>query len=456
MSAINRRTAIKRLGQIAGASVATKFLSGCGSGESGPAGIHHVVTVMMENRSFDHVFGARKLVENLPVNGLSAQHLNPNMAGEMIAPYPASMSNLCIAQDPPHGWESSRDQFAQNSNNGFVISHEQHHGAGAEPLPMSYLTREQQPVSYALADNFAICDNWFSSVMGPTWPNRMYWFSGQSGGFKGNEFPEEGWPTIFSRLDDKEVSWGYYFSDIPTLGIIPGDHDLADGVTRVSSDFLDDVRSGNLPSVSFVEPAFGLNDDHPPHHPLMGQQFLSFVYTALAESPLWENTLLLITYDEHGGFYDHVTPPKVVDDRADEGFDQLGFRVPTIVAGPYVKENYVSSTQYDHTSLIAHLTEMFDLEPLTTRSQNASLLDDCIDFERLNAGRPRKPVSLPKINFSTDDLTPNCVRGGGALPVSPVVEAVEAGKIDSRFDYRKDNPEYGKAIYRYLKDRDLV
>jgi phospholipase C len=160
--------------------------------------------------------------------------------------------------------------------------------------------------------------------------------------------------------------------------------------------------------VTIIDPGFALNDDHPPHHPGLGQQFIAAVYQALATSPLWQNILFVVTYDEHGGFFDHVAPPKTADDRAADGFDQLGFRVPTMVIGPYVKPGYVSSVQYDHTSSLKHIETMFDLEPLTARDAAASDLSDAIDAERLAAGDFAPPITLPVVELDAETIDPAC------------------------------------------------
>src|SRR5262249_33550377 len=138
------------------------------------------------------------------------------------------------------------------------------------------------------------------------------------------------------------------------------------------TEFLDDAAAGRLPPVVYIEPAYNNNDDHPPVHPINGQELIAAVYTALARSPQWKNCLLAVTYATDGGFFDHVSPPKAVDGRASLGFDQLGFRVPTLVAGPYVKEGLVSSLVYDHTSALRELELVFALDPLTQRSAAAN------------------------------------------------------------------------------------
>src|SRR6185503_16337667 len=171
---MRRRTAIKTLGALGAAAAAPRFLTGFGDNDGGPvlpAGIDHIVVLMMENRSYDHYFGSRSLVEGLPGDGLRPGASNKNGAGDEVAIYPAG--EVCIA-DPPHGWSSSRTQFDDGACDGFVLAYENSYGTDVPPDSMSYLVRDNLPVSYALADAYTICDRWFSSVLGPTWPNRMY------------------------------------------------------------------------------------------------------------------------------------------------------------------------------------------------------------------------------------------------------------------------------------------
>ena len=207
-----------------------------------------------------------------------------------------------------------------------------------------------------------------------------------------------------------------------------------------------------LPSVSFVEPAFTANDDHPPHHPMLGQAFLGSVYAALAASPQWDSCLLIVTYDEAGGLFDHVPPPRAVDDRAEQGFDQLGFRVPTVVAGPYVKRGHVSSVVRDHTSVLAHLDRMFGLEPLTARSAAAEDLGELIDEERLAAGDPAPPAALPAVEIDESMIDDACYRARREPAHTDIERLADAGffapALDRRREVRDSLHAIGEALDR--------
>ena len=334
--------------------------------------------------------------------------------------------------DPPHGWDSSHAQFNGGAMDGFLREHQRSHPGDIDAL--QYLTRREQPASWALADNYTTCDRWFCSVMGPTLPNRAYWHTATSLGLKGNQEVLDAFssgipvPSIYNRLADRGIDWVYYHGNLPVVSLLgnPGPYAIdlgpTDGKTghvrrfgdalEMTGPFFEDAKAGKLPPVVYIDPAFGENDDHPPVHPILGQELIASIYNALAQSPQWKNILLVVTYDEHGGFYDHVAPPTTTDER--EEFRQLGFRVPTIVAGPYVKQNHVSSVQYDHTSALKHLQNAFDLEPLNERMNLANDLADCIDLERLAAGEPADPIELPAIDrYAWPTTDPRCASSGG-------------------------------------------
>jgi phospholipase C len=261
------------------------------------------------------------------------------------------------------------------------------------PMPdevMGYYDRSTLPISYALADNYALCERWFASVMGPTWPNRYHVHLATSNGMKTND-AVTGLPSIFDRLDDKGVSNIYYSSNLPfTLT-----YGKTEGVQMVA-DFFTACAAGTLPSFCMVEPTltFGAtigNDDHPPADITMGQAFLSTIVAALSASPLWNKCLLIVTYDEHGGFFDHVAPPTTYDDIPE--FEQLGFRVPGILVGPFVRRGCAISTQFDHVSIVSTVTKRFGLEPLNMRVTMTNDLSTCIDPNFLDD--PQPPATIP-------------------------------------------------------------
>ena len=463
-----------------------RVLPGCGSSDDGPVGITTYVYLMLENRSYDHYLGARSF-EGLEGDGQQNAKPMPNMAGTMVAPFEAEDDRNAPAAavcdpDPPHGWDAAHASFDSGACDGFVQQHQLDHSNGNLVEPQKYMTRKNIPITWALADEYTVCDRWFCSVMGPTLPNRAYWHTGTSFGINNNgevldKFAAVPVPTIYNRLEDAGVDWCYYFGSIAVVSLLanPGPYaiDLGpnDGTGKVRrfgdaklgvGQFFKDCEAGTLPPVVYIDPGFGFNDDHPPVHPILGQELVASVYTALAKSPQWKNVLLVITYDENGGYADHVPPPTSDDDTLArfgvDGFQQLGFRVPTLVIGPYAKQSYVSSVVYDHTSALKHLANTFGLETLTARMGAAMDLSDCIDMERLAAGNPADPITLPVIDSAEYPfMDAACVPAGGFKPGhhadDPISEYADAhpGTWTGYADARDDVPEMIQHIRDFLQ-----
>ena len=473
---MRRRDALKRMGGLAAAAGMAKFLPGCNDGDPDrPVGITTYVYLMMENRSYDHWFGARSRFEGKEGDGFSASMMMPDASGALVAPYAPPGRDASCVLDPPHGWDAAHNSFNGGLMDGFLKEHQADHPGSNEAL--QYLTREQVPVSYALADAYTSCDRWFCSVMGPTLPNRAYWHAASSFGLKVNNEVLNKFgagvpiPTIYNRLEDKGVDWAYYYGNLAVVSLLgkegPYKVDLGpnDGTGHIrrfgdallgAGQFFEDAAAGVLPPVVYIDPAFGENDEHPPVHPILGQELIASIYTALANSPQWNNIMLVITYDENGGFFDHVPPPTTVDDTEAQfgipGFEQMGFRVPTIVAGPYVKQNYVSSVVYDHTSALKHLQDTFDLETLNPRMAAANNLMDCIDLERLAAGDPAPPVEIPLVDRTQwPTMAERCMSSGSFRQVDPITEWAEANPNGflPEFDLRGQTNNH-QMIYDYL------
>lgn len=484
---INRRQAIKRLGGLAGMAALPKFLSGC-SDEDGPVGITTYVYLMLENRTYDHVLGARKMLEGKPGDGLTAGMTLPDLNGNPVPFYePTSViEQMCVGHDPDHGWDGSRVQWHGGANDEFLRHHQQEFGAGADEV-MQYLTRTQQPITWALADAYTSCDRWFSSIMGPTLPNRFYWHAATSCGFRSNDVLSNvsnvSVPSIYHSLKEANVEWAYYYGSLPVVSALanfappyslPADY-VGARVKRFGDsevglgDFFTDAKNGRLAPVTYIDPFFYLNDDHPPAHPIMAQALIAAIYTALAKGPQWKNIMFVITYDEHGGFHDHVSPPKTADDTAEKfgldgapfdpannpalDFDQLGFRVPAMVIGPYAKQGYVSSVQYDHTSALKHLGTAFGLEPLNPRMAAANDLMDCIDMDRLMRGEPADPIQLPAINLADWPRDVRCESTNSLRFADPISETADKyPELFAGLDLRADHQPYLNSIKKFLEE----
>ena len=348
------------------------------------APIDTLVVLMLENRSFDHHFGALPGVDGVLGKDLS----NPRGAGgEPVAPY--HLDDACTEKDLDHSFTGSHEQFDDGRNDGFVTA--------SGEVAMGYREPADLPFTSALAAEFTVCDRWFCSVLGPTFPNRHYLHSGTADGRTRNVIEAFPKPSIWNRLEEAGVQWGYYYGDLPFLGLYPDVFGRGRDRGAVASleRYFRDAAAGRLPRVAFVEPVFNgpaATDDHPPHNSQFAQRFAAQVFGALASSPHWERSLFVLTYDEHGGFFDHVAPPPVVDDHAAAGFDHLGFRVPAMLAGPYVKRHFVSSVTYEHSSVPHFIEWRFGLRPMGVRDAQAANLLDALDFTKGDPTVPRLPV----------------------------------------------------------------
>lgn len=453
---LSRRDALREVIKLVGVAAAAPLINACGGSSSGALSasdllpedvpVDHVVFVMMENRTFDHYFGSLSLVEGrTDVDGLTGTEANALPDGTPVSSF--RLSNLCVT-DPPHGWSSSRNQFAEGANTGFVTEHfvdVQTPSVASEV--MGYHDRAVLPFYYGLADEFTLCQRWFSSVMGPTWPNRYYFHTAQSAGLRSNEILPTAIPSLYDLLDEAGISWRYYFTDLPFVALLALRNEAGNGL-RIDFDklgrygrnivpverFAADAASGNLATVSIVDPSFALADDHPPHHVHLGQAFVSSLVHSLAASPLWEKSLMLLTYDEHGGFFDHVPPPKAADERASDGFDQLGFRVPSMAIGPWVKRGQVSSEVLDHTSPLAFIQWRWGLPSLTQRDAAANRLLDVFDLARLASRKPRAAPTLPEVVVDRSQFRPYCVIGN----LTDLEIAANNGWIPPQWDRRAD------------------
>ncbi|MCH9688266.1 MAG: alkaline phosphatase family protein [Deltaproteobacteria bacterium] len=407
------------------------------------AEIDTIVVVMMENRSFDHFFGSATFLEDYAVNGLDGSESNLRLDGRPVSVFPLENLN---PEDPPHGWVSSHLQWNNGANDGFVTEHELNFADSAHEV-MGYHVRAQLPILYTLADNYVLCDNWYASVMGPTWPNRFYLNAATSAGTMTNE-PVPGLTTIWDLLQAEGISANDYYSDLAWLW--GGLSDTQQSFVLPLDEFFDAAEQGNLPAFSVVEPNYGLlpgseggNDDHPIHSIELGQVFLGSVYAALAQSAHWERCLLIITYDEHGGFYDHVSPPgNATDDVPD--FQQLGFRVPSVVIGPHVRRGCVDGTQLDHVSPIATVTRRFGLPLLNERVGQTADVSSAIDPAFL--GDPQPPAPIPVMSISVDEVMSK--RGTGQ---DELAQMLARGDIQLPPDRRHDGA--GRQVALRLLDR---
>jgi phospholipase C len=364
--------------------------------ESDP--IKHVVVLMLENRSFDHMLGGMTRVDST-VEGIdrTAPKSNSTPVNRIFTQKPGAESIILKQRDLDHEHDGTLDELGAGAApmSGFVSRFLKRYPDATDAelqQVMSYFDfgddpkDDALPALHALARSYTVCDHWFASMPGPTWPNRFFAHSGTCLGHV--LMPSKDAPqnmrlyfqeTIYDRLSDARVDWRIYHDGIPqsiVMTTLLSRFVLRRGYSKMSNFFTDaSGPAANFPEYAFIEPCyFGAdeNDQHPPADVRKGEELIAKVYNAIrANQKLWESTLLVIVYDEHGGFFDHVPPPKTVapDDRTDEfAFDRLGVRVPAILVSPWVGRT-VNKTTFDHTSLLRYLCDKWNLPPLGARMQ---------------------------------------------------------------------------------------
>lgn len=431
--------------------------------------IDHVVVVMFENRSLDTMCGwlygdgaqapAHFLPQGSPArfDGLRHDLWNPANASFFTGAPPdklpvfdqaTSFTNPVV--DPEETFAHVTYQlygpggFAESPQFpmlGFAVDY-QIVAPGKQPEIMEPYSPAQLPVLSALARNYAISDAWFCSVPSQTWPNRCFVHAGTSNGNVDNGNPPNPWdwnvPTIFQVLEEVGVHWAVY-SDaglVPSLTrtMFPNLWDpFLDGHFKGFDDFESACRAGSLGAYSFLEPSFltDPNDEHPPHDVRAGEQFLLRIWDAVSQSPKWEKTLLVITFDEHGGTYDHVLPPTgaaipdAVSHAGKDGFrfDRLGVRVPTVLVSPWIEAGTVfrspTSVPLDHTSILATLRDWLSIpagKMLTSRRvAQAPILNFVLTRESARTDKPAISAaggaSATSLDLPANDLQRSLVSG---------------------------------------------
>jgi phospholipase C len=385
---------------------------------------------MLENRSFDHMLGYMKSqIPNL--DGLDGTESNPEDASNPNSAR-VLVSNdagyLDLVADPSHWTPDVLDQIysvykcgtkppnlpAVGPNMSFVANYSYRNSNSLPPAHkiMRCFAPDKLPALTTLAREFAVCDAWYSSLPGQTWPNRMFAHAATSDGHIDNKLYDYDIDTIYHHLDDAGHSWAIYFHDIPqALALKRLRIDLFRDRFQLFQEFLSDAREGNLPNYSFIEPRYFdfafkfANDQHPNHDVSLGDVLIADVYEAVRNSPLWEQTLLLIVWDEHGGIYDHAFPdqPQVPspdgkvnrDVNPPFNFDLLGVRVPAVLISPYIPQSQVDHTPYEHASIPATLKKVFNLSGfLTERDKAANTFEGIIS---LDVPRLDTPAILPRV-----------------------------------------------------------
>jgi phospholipase C len=371
-------------------------------GEPGIPQIEHLVLVMMENHSLDNILGMLPAVsaphrwsfDGLPLNNAGVPiAANPDKTG--AATYSYRLPDLCPFQGLGQDWNASHTQYDDGLNDGFVEN------AGVK-TPMGYFTEDQFPVTYAIARNYPISDRHFCSLMGQTLPNRRYYFSATSSGYVNDDdqslLVDAANGTIFDRLNAAKTTWRLYTDGTPTPDYFPSFRSAEQANCTGLNQFFTDAADGNLRTVTYVEANGNYQSEENPQDVAYGENFVDSVVMAVQKSPLWSKTALFITYDEHGGYYDHVPPPAAVepdniqpmlglssDGTYKASFNRYGFRVPFMVVSPWAQpDSYVSHQVTDHTSVLAFMESWLNLPPMTQRDAAAWDLQDMFDISQPN------------------------------------------------------------------------
>jgi len=402
------------------------------------------VVLMMENRSFDHYLGW------LPyADGRQAGVRYRDDDGRLVATRPLAPDwQGCGHPDPDHSWEGGRVQVNGGRMDGFLRSGEN------DVFAISYYREGDLGFIHDAAKTFTVCDRFFCSLLGPTFPNREYMHAAQSYGLKDNSLPPQaGYPTgfpwettIWHQLERAGVSHRYFYCDVPVTALW-GARGLA--ISAPVSEYYARCATGTLPHVSFVDPNFGgagagaglgvSGDEHPHGDVRTGQAFMADVVHAFMSSPQWRRGALFIVYDEWGGFFDHVPPPRVPDARASRDpmadFGQMGIRIPAVIVSPWVRRRHVSHTVFGFESILRMIRYRFRLPALTGRDARANNIATAFDWQR----KPR--VDVPPLPDPPHVVSRPCAVSTALAPGAeqrhPVMELVRSGWLERvGFDYR--------------------
>lgn len=391
------------------------------------SGIDHVVLVCMENRSFDHMMSWVPNAEGMPAGRSYTDAFGAAHAPFALASNPAFGYQNCAWADPDHSFSGGRTHLESGQMNGFLLTPNTN-ATNGDLLPIGYYQAADLPFYTGVAAQYTICDYYFSGILADTYPNRLYLHSGETDRLD-DSISTSSLPTIWDLLSAANVGCNYYYSDVP-LTALYGTKYL--GISHLISDFFSNASAGTLPPFCMVDPRFGeeaqglSNDDHPYADIRNGQAFLNQVYQALAASPSWGNTLMIVVYDECGGFLEHVVPQTRIISTAEQqaGNDGLmGFRVPCMLLGPRAPKGVVSRYPFDPSSIHALLAWRFGLGPLGVRGGDPNTFNLAYALDFSNAARTDTPaISVPVGPFGAE-CTAAPASGGTGLASGPVINS---------------------------------
>jgi phospholipase C len=372
--------------------------------------IEHIVVLTMENRSFDHFLGWLPNAEGQQA-GLTYldRYRVPHDTHHLTA------TSSCGFQDPDHSYEGGRIELNGGRCDGWLRA------GRNDTLSIGYYEQADLEFLGQAAADWSTCDNYFAPTMAETFPNRLYMHCAQTDRLH-DSLTISTMTTIWDRLANKGVSGTYYYSDIP-FAVLLGTHApdralVGDPVNPAAGTFFADAKAGTLPAVSYVDPRFqnekaGTSDDDHPHADIRaGEDFMNQVYDAVRHGAAWQSTVLVITYDEWGGFFDHVAPGHAQD--VSRKTSLRGFRVPTVVISPFARRRHLAHRRMDHTSILKMIEWRWGLKPLTPRDYHANNLARILDFTRsLSAPTPTYAVT------PFDGRTARCPRPAIASGAEP-------------------------------------
>ena len=345
--------------------------------------LRHIIVMMKENRAYDHMLGKLHDEGQPDSEAIPASFTNPDATNVAVAPF--HEPTTCVAWDPGHQWADMHNQVDGGKMDGFVTSAASTTGTDGH-FVMGYYDQTDLPFYYWLASTFAINDRHFASVRSATFPNRNFLLLGTADGVSctGCGYPNPSTPTIMDELDQAGVTWGE-FTDGPDP--FSGTLDWTSthvGVHPVAA-LISGLGDGTLPQVAFVDGIDNVQDEHPTADVQVGEAWTRNIYEAAIASPLWPTLAIVWTYDEAGGFFDHVPPPNTAciarPIAIDQPFFELGTRVPLAVISPWAKPHYVSHVVQEHTAITRLIETVFDLPALTARDANSDALLDLFDFD---------------------------------------------------------------------------
>jgi phospholipase C len=334
------------------------------------SGIEHIVVAMMENRSFDHLLGWLHAAD-----GRQAGLVYKDAQGTAFKTYRLAPDfQGCGHADPDHSYEGGRTEYNDGLCDGWLRA------GSNDRYAIGYYTRADLPFLGKAAPDWTVCSRYFAPIMAPTYPNRIYQHAAVTDRLD-DSLGLSTLPTIWDRLDDAGLQGRYYFSDTPFLALwgpkyVP--------IMRGYDQFLADCASGDLPEVAFVDPPFlgedsgTSSDDHPHGDIRAGESWLYRTYRAVTTGLDWKRTVMVINFDEWGGFFEHVPPTEAPD--VDSAFMLRGFRVPCVIVSPFSAPGAIVQDVYDHTSVLKMIEWRWSLPPLSVRDAAANNLAEALDF----------------------------------------------------------------------------